>query len=125
MSAQQPKTGACFDAAAFRTLGRAYDDACAALGFVFTTYDETDALAVKEQLARHVIALATAGERNPRTLAAQALSKMPALEAKWRQQWSDFGERRWTASKVASLVSARKGLMDGAAAAAYASENAL
>ena len=102
MSAESARTGACFDAAAFRALGKAYDDACGALGFVFTTYNESDALAVKEQLARHVIASAVAGETNPRKLAAMAHSKMPALEAKWGRQWSDSGARE--------LLSARRGV---------------
>jgi hypothetical protein len=117
MSAERPKTVACFDPAAFRDLGRAYEDACAALGFVFNTYDEPDAFAVKEQLARHVIAIAADGETNPRRIASLALSKMPALEAKWRHQWSDAEVRR--------LVSVRKGLMDRAATTVYASENSL
>lgn len=125
MSAEKPKAGPSFDPAAFHDLGRAYDDACAALGFVFSTYDETDALAVKEQLARHVIASAADGETNPRKLASLALAKMPALEAKWGRQWSDPGALRRSDESVRSLVSVRKGLMDRAAAAAYASENSL
>lgn len=117
MSAELPTTGACFDAAAFRALGKAYDDACGALGFVFHTYDESDALAVKEQLARHVIASAAAGETNPRKLAAMALSKMPALEAKWGRQWSDSG--------VQDFMSARRTMTNRMPMAVYAPENAL
>lgn len=117
MSAELPATGACFDAAAFRALGKAYDDACGALGFVFHTYAESDALAVKEQLARHVIASAAAGETNPRKLAAMALSKMPALEAKWERQWSD--------PAVRDFVSARRPMANRMPMPAYVSENAL
>lgn len=118
MSAHEQKTGACFDPDAFRALGRAYDDACEALGFVFNTYDEPDALAVREQLARHVIAIAADGEINPRKLAAMALSKMPALEAKWRHQWSDAGPRRWSEPSLRSVLSVRNGLTGRAPAAA-------
>ena len=125
MSADQQKTGASFDPVALRALGRAYDDACDALGFVFSTYDEPEARAVKEQLARHVIAIAAAGETNPHKVASLALAKMPALEAKWRHEWSDAGGRRGSEAAVRSLVSVRKGLMDRAAAAAGVSESFL
>ncbi len=84
MSSTTPDFGACFSDEELHLLERAYDDACAALGFVFNSYDELDAKAIKDQLARYVIGVAAFGERNPHKLSSLALSRMPALEAKWQ-----------------------------------------
>lgn len=83
MSRERPETRGYFDPSDFELLDEAYKEVCAALGFVFHSYDEPAARLIREELARHIVTLAAKGEMSSRKLAALTLSQMRPLEAKW------------------------------------------
>lgn len=73
---------AVFDHAEIIAMRKALDGACDALAFAFLVPGSVD-IETRELLARHILAHAALGERNPAHLSAAALRQLPPRQAEW------------------------------------------
>jgi hypothetical protein len=71
-----------YDQTDIAAMRKALDGACDALSFAFLIPGSVD-LETREVLARHILADAALGERNPARLSAAALRQLPPRQAEW------------------------------------------